>query len=139
MYKIEKCDGYDPNSLLTTVKQSVINLLAKNRQTKVAVLLRCAMEKPDPQTGGTVTTEVPFWGGVEVILEATDLNVLYETWSSKILESIGTFQNSGSGWVFISIISLEIHMVRYQPLSGSSHILLPKELASKKTIINLKK
>ena len=77
--------GYDPNSLLTTVKQSVTNLLAKNRQTKVAVLLRCAMEKPDPQTGRTVTKEVPFWGGVEVILEATDLNVLYDTWSSKIL------------------------------------------------------
>ncbi len=80
MYKIEKCDGYDPNSLLTTVKQSVINLLAKNRQTKVAVILRCAMEKPNPQTGEIVTTEVPFWGGVEVDLEDTDLNELYRRW-----------------------------------------------------------
>ncbi len=96
------------------------------------------MEKLDLQTGGTVTKEVPFWGGVEVILEATDLNVLYDTWSSKILESIDTFQNSGSGWTFKSIISLEVHTVRYQPLSGSSHIPLPKELANKKAIINLK-
>ena len=116
------------NSLPTTVKQSVINLIAKNRQTKIAVLLRCAMEKPNPHTGGTVTTEVPFWSGKEVILEATDLNELYKTWSSKILESIGTFQNSGSGWIFKSIISLEVHTVRYQPMSGSSHIPLPKEL-----------
>ena len=54
------------------------------------------------------------------------------------MENISTFQNSGSGWVFKSIVSLEIHTVKYQPLSGSSYIPLPKYLADKKALINLK-
>ena len=82
--------------------------------------------------------EAPFWSGVEVNLEATNLDELYEKWKSKILENISTFQNSGSGWVFKSIVSLEIHTVKYQPLSGSSYIPLPKYLADKKAMINLK-
>ncbi len=52
--------------------------------------------------------------------------------------NIDTFQNSGSGWIFKSIISSEIHTVRCELISGSSYIPLPKELANKKAIINLK-
>ena len=96
------------------------------------------MEKTNLQTGEVVTKEAPFWSGVEVNLEATNLDELYEQWIKKILENISTFQNSGSGWVFKSIVSLEIHTVKYQPLSGSSYIPLPKYLADKKALINLK-
>ena len=54
------------------------------------------------------------------------------------MENISTFQNSGSGWVFKSIVSLEIHTVKYQPLGGSSYIPLPEYLAKKQALINLK-
>ena len=102
------------------------------------LVLRCMMEKTNLQTGEVVTKEAPFWSGVEVNLEATNLDEQYEQWIKKILENISTFQNSGSGWVFKSIVSLEIHTVKYQPLSGSSYIPLPKYLADKKALINLK-
>ena len=125
-------------SFLTTVKQSIISLLSNNSQTKVVLLLRCMMEKTNLQTGETVVREAPFWSGVEVNLEATNLDELYEKWKSKILENISTFQNSGSGWVFKSIVSLEIHTVKYEPMRGSSYIPLPKYLADKKALINLK-
>ena len=82
--------------------------------------------------------EAPFWFGVEVNLEATNLDELYEKWKSKILEHISTFQYNGSGWVFKSIVSLEIHTVKYEPMRGSSYIPLPKYLADKKALINLK-
>ena len=137
-YAIEGHAGYDPNSFLTTVKQSIISLLSNNSQTKVVLVLRCMMEKTNLQTGEAVVREAPFWSGVEVNLEATNLDELYEKWKSKILEHISTFQNSGSGWVFKSIVSLEIHTVKYQPLSRSSYIPLPKYLADKKALVNLK-
>ena len=43
----------------------------------------------------------------------------------------------GSGWRLHSIIRLELHTVRYNPLRGKSYIPLPKELANKKAIINM--
>ena len=122
MYKIDGRAGYDPKTFLSAVKLRVVNLLTNNRRTKVVLVLRCMMEKSNLQTGELVTKEAPVWSGQEVNLEGTDLNELYETWSSRILENIGSFQNSGSGWVFASIISLEIHTVRYEPMSGSSYI-----------------
>ena len=33
---------------------------------------------------------------------------------------------------------LDLHTVKYEPLGGSSYITLPKSLAAKKAIINLK-
>ena len=44
----------------------------------------------------------------------------------------------GSQWVFSSIINLEIHSVRFEPLRGSSYIQLPNKIRSKKAIINMK-
>ena len=49
-----------------------------------------------------------------------------------------TFQSKGSGWRLYSIIELEIHTVRYNLLRGETWIPLPKELADKKAIINVK-
>ena len=137
-YAIEGHAGYDPNSFLTTVKQSIINLLSNNRQTKSQMILKCVFEKTNLQTGETVTTESAFRSATEIVLEATNIDELYKKSTDQILEFFDTFQNNGSGWVFKSIVSLEIHTVKYQPLSGSSYIPLPKYLADKKAMINLK-
>ena len=52
---------------------------------------------------------------------------------------MATFQSMGSGWRLHSIIQLELHTVRYNPLRGRSYmyIALPKEVANKKAIINM--
>ena len=51
---------------------------------------------------------------------------------------MATFQSMGSGWRLHSIIKLELHTVRCNTLRGESYIPLPKELADKKAIINMK-
>jgi len=45
---------------------------------------------------------------------------------------------NGSGWTFHSIVSLDIHTVKYKPLRGGTYIPFPKFLASKKALINMK-
>jgi len=45
---------------------------------------------------------------------------------------------NGSGWTFHSIVSLDIHTVRCRPLRGGTYVKLPKYLASKKALINMK-
>ena len=62
--------------------------------------------------------------------------------TDTILERIANLINGssggGSGWVFYKIIKLELHTVSYRPLIGNIWILLLKELADKKAIINMK-
>ena len=48
------------------------------------------------------------------------------------------FQNEGSGWQFENIELFDIFIDSFQPLVGSSSIILPKKLAVKKAIINVK-
>lgn len=43
-----------------------------------------------------------------------------------------------SGWAKTHIFRLEMNVNKYKPIKGSSHIALPKSLASKKAIVNVK-
>ena len=54
------------------------------------------------------------------------------------MEFLAKFQRQGSNWKFSSVLSLDLHTVKYEPLGGSSYIPLPDFLAAKKVIINLK-
>jgi len=56
-----------------------------------------------------------------------------------ILERLATFQKSGSrpNWIFSSVVSLDIHTVKYKPLKVTSHIPLSKALKGKRAIISL--
>ena len=55
-----------------------------------------------------------------------------------MIESMATFQRRGSNWRFRRVVKLDINTVEYKPLRGNSYIPLPKKLASKKAIINMK-
>ena len=136
-YTIEGRAGYDPESFMRDVKQAVINLLRKNRRTKVKLILRCNMEKNNISTGEVITLKTAFNSKPEVNLEGTDVDDLYNTMVDIVLEAMATFQRDGSNWTFKSIISLEIHTVVYEPLKGNSYIPLPPKLAQKKAIINM--
>ena len=54
-----------------------------------------------------------------------------------VLECLAKFQRQGSNWRFHSVLSVDLHTVRYEPLRGSSYIPLPAFLAAKKAIINV--
>jgi len=45
---------------------------------------------------------------------------------------------NGSGWTFHSIVSLDIHTEKYQPLRGGSWVPTPKFLANKKALVNMR-
>ena len=137
-YTIEGRVGYDPESFMADVKQSVINFLKNNRRTKVKLILRCNMEKNNISTGEVIVNKTSFHSKPEVNLEGTDVHDLYNTMADRVLEAMATFQRDGSNWTFKSIICLEIHTVAYEPLKGNSYIPLPPKLAQKKAIINMK-
>ena len=98
------------------------------------------MERTIIKTGETQSTTQPaFWSEIEVNLEATDRDELYENMADLIKEKKSRFERAeGTGWKLNSIIKLEIHTVKYNPLRGDSWIDLPDELKKKQAIINVK-
>lgn len=68
----------------------------------------------------------------------SDLTQLYEDDIIKyILNQIDEVITQGSGFTLAEIIELSIHIGRYEPLSASSYIELPKTLKEKHAIINV--
>ena len=79
-----------------------------------------------------------FHSDTEVNLDGTDEKELYDIMVERILEKIATFLATDSEVRFHSVIKLELHTVSYKPLRGETYIPLPKELAVKTAIINMK-
>jgi hypothetical protein len=137
-YRLDGHEGKDPKTFMDDVKLSAVALLKRSRQTKTNIVLTCEMERVDMKSGEVTTAEIPFATKAEVILESTDVKELYENAVDRILEIMANFQQRGSNWRFKSVVKLEINAFVYRPLKGSSYIPLPKELADKKAIINMK-
>ena len=73
----------------------------------------------------------------EVNLESTDSIEIFSKMKKSVLESLAKFQRQGSNWRFHSVLSMDLHTVKYEPLDGSFYIPLPAFLAAKKAIVNL--
>ena len=79
-----------------------------------------------------------FHSDIGVNLDGTDENDLYVTMEETILEKIATYLSKKSKTRLHSIRNLELHTVTYNPLKAGTWFPLPKELADKKAIINVK-
>ena len=138
MYTIDGKDGFDPQSFMDGARENITGLLRNNRNTKVKLILKCYMISERDN----LIKDFPFHSGIEINVEGTNVNEIYTTMTDTILERIANLINGssggGSGWIFYKIIKLELHTVSYRPLRGNTWVSLPKELADKKAIINMK-
>ena len=137
VYTINGIEGYDKRSLLQHARQNITSVLRNNRRTKVKLILECIMERGDTPEEMEIKL-ADFHSTTEINLDGTDEKDLYDTMVERILEKIATFQNEGSPRRLRSIIRLELHTVRYKPIRGETYITLPKGLAVKTAIINMK-
>ena len=134
VYSINGIEGFDALPFLQYARQNITNVLRNNRKTKVKLIFKCKMEML--KTGEIKPAN--FHSNTEVNLDGTDEKELYDTMIERILEKIATFIDTESECRFHSVIKLELHTVSYKPLTGETYIPLPKELADKKAIINMK-
>ena len=89
--------------------------------------------------GEIIIEPFAFHSSIKVNLDGTDEEELYITMTEEIIEKMAKLQQAtGSGWRLHSIIKLELHTVRYNPLRIEKWVPLPKELGDRKAIINPK-
>lgn len=72
-----------------------------------------------------------------VIDHGTNLETEYAKNVSIIITKIDDLQEHGSGWTLDEIIRLDVHNYKFNCFGGSCFIPLPKEIQSKKAIINI--
>ena len=148
VYIIEGDDSYSSSlEFLEDAADSMVSILRRNKPTKVKLILRCKMRKMRKllalgEVEGTIRpliAEFAFSSNIEENLESTDENELYFQMIDLIEERIQKLdQAEGTGWVFHSVVQLELHIVDYQPLRGGSYIDLPQYIKNKQAVINMK-
>ena len=117
-YTITGQGNYDPRSFLRAVEQNVVRLIESNlnRGIKVKLVLRCDMEKRNPATDETIIQSPHFRSKLKVIIENNIISEEYREMTEEILENIAKYQREGSNWNFKRIISMDIHLNKYERL-----------------------
>ena len=138
VYTVDAMGVFDPGSFMDGAHENLTEILRNNRNTKVKLILKIFMihEKEN------ISKEFAFHSNIEVNLEGNDEDDIYIIMMDRILEKIERFingdGNGGTGWAVFNVIKLKLHTVSYKPLRGETWVPLPKELADKKAIINMK-
>ena len=137
-FRVNGIDGMDEKTFMNNVKPRVINLIKSKGSIKVKLILTVRFTKENPATGKIDINVYSFASKMEIVTESTDISVIYDQMTDKIFELIQNFNNRGSGWQFDRVEHLDININPFNPLSASSYIELPGNLAEKKAIINVK-
>ena len=87
------------------------------------------------KSGEVIAKEAAFYSKAEVNLESTNSNELLLKMKETVLESLVKISKKRR---FRSVLSLDLHTVKYEQLGSFSYIPLPASLSAKKAIINLK-
>jgi hypothetical protein len=96
------------------------------------------MVSSDPKTGEEVSTIAHFGSKNHKLIGTDDTEETQGIMKEKMLKSFSEYQRRGSGWRLRRVVQLEIHIGEFRPLRGKKHEPLPKSIASKKAIINMK-
>ena len=137
-FRIESEGNFDESEFMQFVKPDVLRLMRENRQTRIRLILNCYMTRTD-LTNGNIITAYPYFHSQTIENhEGTNESEIIDSVIETIKERFQNFTNRGSNWVLERVLSLDVQMTQYIPLRGRSYIPLPKILANKKAIINMK-
>ena len=130
----------DSMALLNHVKSKIQNKLLGELQSKKGIKYQLKLKiimRKDSLIDGTIQYETTYFTHKQIPIlniEEVDLDEVI----SMIIEKIEKWVANGSNWVIERIETLYLNVAKYQPLKGGSYIETPKELASKKTIVNVR-
>ena len=135
-YVMYNTANYEPIEFLAYAKPTILNIFKSNRNIKTILYLHCLMQNIQ----STTPVEFAFHSkDLKLVLEGTDISELYNEMADEIEEEIQKVENSeGSGYTFVKVVKLVLHVTRWEPLYGSSYIPLDPYIANKKAIINMK-
>ena len=119
-------------------KSKLQQMLTLHGGLKFYVDVQCLMIK---YLDGEVLSKDTRWVASQLVqaTNTSDLNNKLTKAITMIKEKIPELEaKNGSMWVFKQVLKIDMHVGRYKPIQGSSYVELPKDLVSKKAVINVK-
>ena len=101
------------------------------------MVLQVRFVKYNPE-GEEIRTEAYFHSTNRVLVDAAATEDQYQESSEEVLKFMEEFQREGSGWAVERVLVLEVFLLRYRPLRGSSYLPTPACIGKKKCTINVK-
>ena len=142
-YVIDGKPGLTPLQYFAEIVSQLNDFLRNHRNIKVRKILVCEMERQiiEKSKGKSKINfdqdKAYFQSQTHINLEKTDVKVILSRMLREIMINLSDYQKNGSGWYFKEVIRLEIHIVDYKPMKGSSFIPLPEFIKRKNAIINM--
>ena len=137
-FRIEGIPRHGAREFLQKVKTEVQKLMRENRLTRIRMILNCEMTRKELFSESTQILNAFFHSETVENLEGTDEREVYDRSVQTIEERIQNFNQRGSNWRFERVLSLDIHFTDFIPLRGSTFLPLPRKIATKKVVINMK-
>ena len=138
-YEISADKYKDPNKLFrdkkSVITQQIVKKLKELGGLKFQLGLTIIFYKDDDAEKKIVTGVLH---GQMAILTTDKIDEFYNNSSAQIQTGIEKFTNAASGLEIDHCIKIYLNIAKYEPLKGSSYIPLPKALANKKAMINVK-
>ena len=137
-FRIEGIPRHGPREFMQIARRDILNLMRENRQTRVRMILTCEMTRKELFSENIQILNSYFNSETVENLEASNQSVIYNTFIQTIEERIQNFNQRGSNWRFQRVLFLDVHFTDFIPLRGSTYFPLPKKIATKKAVINMK-
>ena len=137
-FRIEGIPRHGPREFMQMARRDILKLMRENRQTRVRMILNCEMTRKELFSESTQILNTFFHSETVENLEGTDESVIYDGSIQTIEERIQNFNQRGSNWRFQRVLSLDVHFTDFQPLRGSTFLPLPRKIATKKAVMNMK-
>ena len=137
-FRIEGIPRHAPREFMQIAQRDILKLMRENRQTRVRMILNCEMTSKELFSESTQILNTFFHSETVENLEGTDESEVYNRSIQTIRERIQNFNQTGSNWRFQRVLSLDAHFTDFQALRGSTFLPLPRKIATKKAVINMK-
>ena len=88
--------------------------------------------------GDREESEKSFRSNCEPLLIGDDVNQYLVRCKEIIRLEIDTYERHGSGWIYDKLCSAKLEIARYNPLSGSGSVEIPKKLKNIRSVLDIK-
>ena len=138
-YHVEVYDHLDLRKSFIQAKRSITNFLKEKLKEKgglkYTIIIKILMKRQETDNTWRYTSIYLRSNAITVTRQRFYLNDAF----NNIYDLLDEWQGEGSGWIIDEIDDIHINISKYEPLTGSSYLPLPKELNhSSKGLINIK-
>ena len=130
--------AYAGLELMRLFKKKLATMLQLHGGLKFNYEINCAMVK---YLDGELIAEDTRWvnSTMRTVNNSSEIDTKIKQAMQQIQQAVPELEaKNGSMWTFSKVLMIHLNVAKYKPLKGSSYMELPKELATKKAIVNVK-